>query len=120
MVIFCLEQILNREESQFRRIIGWPTGAIRISPAGEDDSLGPRDTGVWATIDDEVDHLRESVQRCGTINEESPGTATQAAETAAPASDAPGTYAAANSMPPEPPMPRVPTVLPQPALQHPS
>ena len=72
VVIFCKEQILNRNESQTRPIIGWPTGAIRISPVGVPDSLEPQVAGVWATIDDEVAHLSAAGQ-CGTINEESPG-----------------------------------------------
>ena len=117
VVIFRKEQILNRNESQVRPSIGWPTGAIRISPVGVPGSLEPQVAGVWATLDDEMAHLN-AAEQCGTINEESPGTAAQSAAPASAVPDAPATYAA--SMPPEPPLPTVPTILQQPTLQQPS
>ena len=127
MVIFCKEQILNREEHQNKPIIGWPTGAIRIRPsnATADD---PVDAGVWSTMTDEVNHCWGSSGQ-GTINEESPGVTAQGGDVAAPSaspSAASGTYTAAtDSMPPEPPLPSVPgTSLRQQAVtenpQHPS
>ena len=105
VVIFCKEQILNREENSKRPILGWPTGAIRIGQATAPGVHQPGETGVWSTMQGEVSLLNEAAG--GTIQEESPGTVANAVSPAV-ASTASASYSSA--APPEPPVPMVPSI----------
>ena len=106
VVIFCKEQILNRVENSARPVLGWPTGAIRIGQATALGVYQPGEAGVWSTMEDEVSWLNEAAG--GTIKEESPGTASNAAPPA-DAATASASYSG-NVAPPEPPVATVPSV----------
>ena len=131
MVIFCKEQLIHRESHQTRPILGWPVGALKVRAMTGSEVDDPSETGVWATVEDEVSHSSSSSYRM--IDEESPGVlSAPGADGSLPDGNEPtaATYVAlAENLPPPPPAPSIPTTVlqsqpqlrrPEPNPQHPS